>query len=69
MMDLNIDIYELGLSNRAVKILQLNNINSLKQLLTYNRLQVSQFKGIGDKTLNEIVFKLKDKGVFLRQSL
>ena len=59
MIDLNMDIYELGLSKRSLYALNKNGIITVKDLVRYNCYTLSKLKGVGDKVISDIVSTLK----------
>lgn len=65
MIDLNMDIYELGLSKRSLYALNRNGITTLKDLLKYNYYTLSKLSGVGDKVIADIFFVLKKYGYHL----
>lgn len=65
MMDLNMDIYELGLSKRSLYALNKNGISTIKELIILNHYELSCKKGIGDNIVADIMFCLKKQGLHL----
>lgn len=67
MIDLNMDIYELGLGKKSLFALAKNGIITLGDLLKYNHYSLSKLEGVGDKVLADVVFALKRKNLHLGQ--
>lgn len=65
MIDLNMDIYELGLTKRSLYALNKNGIRSIKELVTLNHYELFHKKGIGDNIIADIMFCLKKQGLHL----
>ena len=53
-------IEELGLSNRALKCLAREDIKTVKQLMQMNKEQLIRLRGVGKRTLNEVLEKIND---------
>lgn len=56
----NIKIEELGLTNRSTNSLRLQKIETLADLLKYTEDEVSKFRNLGEKSLQEIKEKLTE---------
>jgi DNA-directed RNA polymerase subunit alpha len=65
---MSIMIEELGLSGRAMNCLKNANVKSVAELLEYTPEQLMGFKNFGEKSLVEIVDKLAEMGLFLKES-
>ena len=61
--DMNISV--LNLDVRVVNALHRKGINNIGDLVKYNRIQISEFQGIGKKGLSEIISKLKEYSISL----
>jgi DNA-directed RNA polymerase subunit alpha len=65
---LGIHIDELGLSGRAVNCLRNASIRTMGELIEYTPEQLMALKNFGEKSLVEIVDKLAEMGLFLREA-
>lgn len=61
LCEMSID--DLGLTNRSKNSLKLQDIMKVGQLLDYTEEQVSEFRNLGEKSLNEIKDKIKELGL------
>lgn len=59
----NTKVEELGLSKRPLNCLKIKEIITLGDLLSYTRDEVSKFKNLGSKSLQEIVDKVAELGL------
>lgn len=64
---LNTKIEELGFSKRPMNCLKIKEIKTLGQLLSYTRDEVSKFKNLGTKSLEEIENKVAELGLDFRK--
>lgn len=62
----NIKIEDLGLTNRSTNSLRLQKIETLAELLKYTEDEVSKFRNLGEKSLEEIKEKLIEFDVTLK---
>lgn len=62
----NIRIEELGLTNRSTNSLRLQKVETLADLLKYTEEEVSKFRNLGEKSLQEIKEKLTEYDVALK---
>lgn len=63
-----VGIESLGLSHRAYGFLKRGGINTVEDLCGKSKEELSDFKGLGKKTVEEIVSALGDKGLSLRDT-
>lgn len=63
-----VGIESLGLSHRAYGFLKKGGINTVEDLCGKSKEELSDFKGLGKKTVEEIVSALGDKGLSLRDT-
>jgi DNA-directed RNA polymerase subunit alpha len=65
---LSIHVDELGLSGRAANCLRNANVRTVGELVEYTAEQLMSFKNFGEKSLVEIVDKLAEMGLFLKEA-
>ncbi len=65
MMDLNMDIYELGLSKRSLYALNRNGITTVKELVLLNHYELSHKKGVGENIISDVMMCIKKHGLHL----
>ena len=65
---ISMSIEDLGLSGRAANCLRNANVKSVGELLEYSAEQLMSFKNFGEKSLVEIVDKLAEMGLFLKET-
>ncbi len=55
----------IGLSKRAYFGLKRANINTTEELTSYNEFQIRKIRGIGDKSMKEVKYRLSALGLGL----
>ena len=64
-MDMNLDIYELGLTSKTLRALNDNGVFTIKQLVGLTHTDLAKMKGIGENLKSDIMFALKKKNSHL----
>ena len=65
---LSIHVDDLGLSGRAANCLRNANVRTVGELIEYSPEQLMALKNFGDKSLVEIVDKLAEMGLYLKET-
>ena len=65
---LNMHVDELGLSGRASNCLRNANVRSVGELVEFSADQLMSFKNFGEKSLVEIVDKLAEMEMYLKEA-
>lgn len=65
---LSINVDDLGLSGRAANCLRNANVRTVGELVEYTPEQLMALKNFGDKSLVEIVDKLAEMGLYLKET-
>ena len=67
MENTNLTLNDLHFSTRTLNVLKLKNINTISDLCNITERELSRYRGCGRKTLNEILWVLKDLGLHLKR--
>ena len=62
----SITIEELNFNTSILSLLKKNNINTLEDLLSIGLSGLKEMQGVGDKSVDEVVTKLEERGVVLK---